>query len=134
MGDQAPRLSVDSPEQLQRVLDTVLVRVSYLEAEFEAGRVRISELEAIVVLKDARIVELEDEVARLKGLPPRPKFKGKPSGMEQATSKPIGKKVRKPGARWQSRQADRHRRGYPEAQACPREVASGATKICRSKI
>ena len=36
---------------------------------------------------------------RLKGLPPRPKFKGKPSGMEKATSKPLGGKGkgRKPG-------------------------------------
>lgn len=63
----------------------------------ETVLVRISELEAVVALKDRRIVELEDEVARLKGLPPRPKFKGKPSGMEQTTSKPIGKKGRKPG-------------------------------------
>lgn len=40
---------------------------------------------------------LKDEIARLKGLPPRPKFKLKPSGMEQATSKPGGKKSRQRG-------------------------------------
>jgi hypothetical protein len=31
--------------------------------------------------------ELKDEIARLKGLPPRPKFTGKPSGMEKASSR-----------------------------------------------
>ena len=41
--------------------------------------------------------ELRDEIARLKGLPPRPKFKGKPSGMEKATSKPAGSKGEKRG-------------------------------------
>lgn len=92
-----PRLPVDSLEQLQRVLDTVLTRVRQLESPVEAGRVRIGELEATVVLKDGRISELEDEVARLKGLPPRPRFKGKPSGMELATSRPLGKTGRKPG-------------------------------------
>ncbi|MEN2793685.1 transposase [Sphingomonas oligophenolica] len=40
---------------------------------------------------------LKEEIARLKGLPPRPKFTLKPSGMEQATSKPAGKKGRKRG-------------------------------------
>lgn len=50
----------------------------------------VSRLQAEVSVKDAQIQELRDEVARLKGLPPRPKFKGKPSGMEAATSKPPG--------------------------------------------
>ena len=46
--------------------------------------------------KDAEIAALKDEIARLKGLPPRPRFKVKPSGMEQAT-KPVGKKGRRRG-------------------------------------
>ena len=54
-------------------------------------------MQAVVAAKDAVIVELKDEIARLKGLPPRPKFKGKPSGMEQATSRPADKKSRKRG-------------------------------------
>lgn len=51
----------------------------------------------VVALKDAEIAALKDEIARLKGLPPRPKFKAKPSGMEQATSKAKSKKGRKRG-------------------------------------
>src|SRR6266851_9922271 len=38
--------------------------------------------------------DLKDEIARLKGLPPRPKFRGKPSGMEKATSASSGVKGR----------------------------------------
>jgi hypothetical protein len=41
--------------------------------------------------------DLKDEIARLKGLPPRPRFPSTPSGMETATSKPAGKKGRKRG-------------------------------------
>ena len=55
----------------------------------------------MVELKDAEIAALKieltalkDEIARLKGLPPRPKFKGKPSGMEKATSPGAGGKGR----------------------------------------
>ena len=65
----------------------------------EVGRLQgqAVELRAIVAAKDAQIAELKAEIARLKGLPPRPKFTGKPSGMEQATGKGAGKKDRKPG-------------------------------------
>jgi hypothetical protein len=42
-------------------------------------------------LQQAEIQDLRDEIARLKGMPPRPKFPPKkPSGMEKATSDPAG--------------------------------------------
>lgn len=68
---------------------------------WEVGRLQDQavELQAVVAAKDGQIAELKAEIARLKGLPPRPKFKGKPSGMEQARSQAVGtgKKGRKPG-------------------------------------
>lgn len=75
---------------LRRVVGTLLSEVSRLQGEVER-------LATASALKDEEIVALKDEIARLKGLPPRPKFKTKPSGMEQATSKPAGKKGRKRG-------------------------------------
>jgi Transposase IS66 family len=56
----------------------------------EVGRLREAERvkdEEIGLLK-AKIAEQAEEIARLKNLPKRPKFKGRPSGMEQSTSKP----------------------------------------------
>lgn len=66
----------DQVEALQEAVATLTAQNAALKAENEA---------------------LKDENARLKGLPPRPKFKPKPSGMEQATSRPAGKKGRKRG-------------------------------------
>ena len=54
----------------------------------EVGRLREAESvkdDEIAVLK-AKIAEQAEEIARLKNLPKRPKFKGRPSGMEQGTS------------------------------------------------
>jgi hypothetical protein len=50
-------------------------------------RAQAAELELLRI----EIRELRDEIARLKGMPPRPKFPSrKPSGMEKATSGPAG--------------------------------------------
>ena len=76
--------------ELRRVVATLVSEVGRLQGQ-------AVELRAIVAAKDAQISELKAEIARLKGLPPRPKFTGKPSGMEQATGKGAGKKGRKPG-------------------------------------
>jgi len=75
---------------LRRFVGTMLTEMARLQGG-------LGEFKAALVAKDAEIVALKDEIARLKGLPPRPKFKIKPSGMEQTTSKPAGKKGRKRG-------------------------------------
>lgn len=71
--------------------------VSALVAQVSVLQDAADQHAAMLALKDAEIAALKDEIARLKGLPPRPKFKVKPSGMEQATSKPVGKKGRRRG-------------------------------------
>ena len=90
--------------ELRRVVGLLLTQVSRLQGEVASLRGEVASLEdnsgrltAVVGLRDAEIIALKDEIARLKGLPPRPKFKSKPSGMEQATSQPVGKKGRKRG-------------------------------------
>jgi hypothetical protein len=90
--------------ELRRVVGLLLTQVSRLQGEVASLCGEVASLEdnsgrltAVVGLRDAEIIALKDEIARLKGLPPRPKFKSKPSGMEQATSQPVGKKGRKRG-------------------------------------
>jgi len=75
---------------LRRVVSALVEQVAGLQET-------VAELTSENAALKAENVTLRDEIARLKGLPPRPKFKGKPSGMEQATSKPAGKKGRKRG-------------------------------------
>jgi len=75
---------------LRRVVAALAARVGTLQEAVDRLTVRNAALEA-------ENVALKDEIARLEGLPPRPKFKVKPSGMEQATSKPAGKSGRKRG-------------------------------------
>jgi hypothetical protein len=75
---------------LRRVVAALAMQVGKLEEAVDTLTSKNAVLEA-------ENIALKDEIARLKGLPPRPKFKAKPSGMEQATSKPAGKKGRKRG-------------------------------------
>ena len=84
-------------DDLRRVVATLVAEMSRLGGLVEAKDGELSELKASNAALVAEVRELKDEIARLKGLPPRPKFQGRPSGMEQATSKPLGKKGRKRG-------------------------------------
>ena len=75
---------------LRRVVSALVAQLATLQESVD----RLSRENAAL---KAENIALKDEIARLKGLPPRPKFKVKPSGMEQATSKPVGKKGRRRG-------------------------------------
>jgi Transposase IS66 family len=89
----APRDLAAHPDRhgdVQRVVAVLVDQAGQLQEAVE----RLSAENGQLRIENA---ELKDEIARLKGLPPRPKFKGKPSGMEEATSKPSGKKGRRRG-------------------------------------
>ena len=76
-----PGSGIDGDEgdfDLRRVVAALVERCDRFAEESEALRVQIEELK---VENEA----LQDEIRRLKGLPPRPKFKSKPSGMEKST-------------------------------------------------
>jgi Transposase IS66 family len=74
--------------EVRRVVSALAEQLGGVEAAVAALTAENAQLKA-------ENAALKDEIARLKGLPPRPKFKVKPSGMEQATSKPVGRKGRK---------------------------------------
>jgi Transposase IS66 family len=80
--------------ELRRFVSTLASEVARLGALAEAKDAQIEALEASNAALKTEVQDLKDEVARLKGLPPRPKFKGKPSGMEKATSPGPGGKGR----------------------------------------
>ncbi len=100
-----PLLDTAPPEDLSlaeaRVLVDVLVgEVRRLQAGNVALRAEVDAQQATIATLRAENQALRDEVARLKGLPPRPPLR--PSGMEKATE---------PGAVGTSRQRSRRRRG-----------------------
>lgn len=71
--------------------------VSALASQAGALQEAVDKLTSHNAVLQAENVALKDEIARLKGLPPRPKFKTKPSGMEQsakAPSKKVSKRTR----------------------------------------
>ena len=80
-----------SLSEFRQVVATLVAQVGRLQEELARQSELIAELRLTVAMRDAKILEQAEEIARLKGLPPRPKFKSRPSGMEQAAW-PGGKK------------------------------------------
>jgi hypothetical protein len=76
--------------ELRRFVTTLASEVSRLGALVEARDGEIAEWQAANAALKSEVQDLKDEIARLKGLPPRPKFKSKPSGMERSMSPGFG--------------------------------------------
>jgi len=80
---------------LRRVVAALVERCDRLEEAAERLTAQNEALKAENAALKEENRDLKDEIARLKGLPPRPRFKTKPSGMEKVTAPASGKKRRK---------------------------------------
>src|SRR5688500_17353126 len=86
--------------ELRELVGALAAEVGQLRADDAALQVRAEAQQATITALRAENQALRDEVARLKGLPPRPPLR--PSGMEKATS---------PGTGSAGGQRSRRRRG-----------------------
>src|SRR5271165_725345 len=97
-------MSPDANDSLEQMTPTELVGlVRRLLGEVERLRAENEKVSAALAAQRVENQTLRDEIARLKGLPPRPPHK--PSGMEKATDRPEG------GAKRDEDGASKRRRG-----------------------
>jgi hypothetical protein len=87
--------------ELRALVEVPVGEVRRLQADNAALRAEADAQQATIAALRAENQALRDEVARLKGLPPRPPLR-RPSGMEKATE---------PGTAGKSRKRSRRRRG-----------------------
>jgi hypothetical protein len=73
--------------ELRGFVGTLAAEVERLRAQDMARGEAIGVKDAEIAALKVEVSALKAEIARLKGLPPRPKFKGKPSGMEKETER-----------------------------------------------
>jgi transposase IS66 family protein len=97
--DSAPQEDLSLAE-LRVLVDVLVGEVRRLQADNAALRAELEAQQATMAALRTENQALRDEVARLKGLPPRPPLR--PSGMEKATE---------PGTAGKGRQRSRRRRG-----------------------
>jgi len=70
---------------VRRVVARLISEVGVLREEVGVLRDEVLSKDEEIGLLKAKIAEQAEEIARLKNLPKRPKFKGRPSGMEQSS-------------------------------------------------
>jgi Transposase IS66 family len=97
--DSAPQEDLSLAE-LRVLVDVLVGEVRRLQADNAALRAEVQAQQATITALRTENQALRDELARLKGLPPRPPLR--PSGMEKATE---------PGTAGKGRQRSRRRRG-----------------------
>ncbi|WP_136886859.1 transposase, partial [Paracoccus gahaiensis] len=94
-----------SPDALRRLAVDLSQRFGALEAQVAHLRGELEKSELARAALQAENQDLRDEIARLKNLPPRPPFK--PSGMEKATNRDLGKAAGTAQRRGPKRDTDR---------------------------
>jgi len=70
---------------LRRVVAAALAELERVGSDFSRMEAEVADLKVELAVKDAKIQEQAEEIARLKGLPARPPFK--PSGMGKTTER-----------------------------------------------
>jgi hypothetical protein len=108
---------------LRDLVGTLVSEVARLRADNAALHERAEAQQATIAALSAENQALRDEVARRKGLPPHPPFR--PSGMEKATGRGMGKG----GERWRRRRGAKRGRDAVTAEVVAKAAVPAGSRF-----